>query len=56
MNEIKTDNAPVQQAAVPDNPMIKQILGLIGSCFLIIAVFLPYAKIVPKIYDPFEET
>lgn len=55
MNEIKTDT-PVQQAAISTNPIIKQILGLIGSCFLIVAVFLPYVKLVPKIYDPFEET
>ena len=56
MNEIKTVNAHARQNRNQANPILKQILGLIGSCFLIIAVFLPYVKVVPKIYHPFEET
>lgn len=56
MDEIKTVNAPARQDRNQANPILKQILGLIGSCLLIIAVFFPYVKLVPKIYDPFEET
>ena len=41
MDNIKTDDAPVRQNHNQANPILKQILGLIGSCFLIIGVFLP---------------